>query len=314
MMTIEKIKALEGYEVFSDIGYFFANEPDPLEFVLPGLLRKSVGVLVAAGSTGKSFYAIQTCMSIAAGRDLFGLFDGAEITAGPVAYVALEDPLDVFWSRIHGIGNYLRGEHTEDEFKAISRSMENVKLHSLYGRGYRPMDADDLTASAHFRQTIAEVKEQGARLVVIDTYSRFLAGHSEQDNAVASTIVAILEQLCQEVNAAVLVIHHTNKASQFGGAQGEQGAARGASALTDNARYQMNMWTMPQDDAERYGVPDDERKRYVFAEATKANHMAPEGKKWLCRGRGGVLLGMAPLPEVTSGSGGRRMGRFEDDG
>jgi RecA-family ATPase len=304
-MAVAKIQELKEYDVLDGVGHFFKNEPLPLEFVLPGLLRKSVGVLVAAGSTGKSFFAIQSAMCVAAGRDLFRLYGGAEITQGPVAYVALEDPLDVFWTRIHGIGSHLRKEHSDDDFDKISDDMKNISLHSLYGRGFRPMDADDMTASAHFKQTIDAVKKQGARLVIIDTYSRFLAGHSEQDNAVASTIVSILEQMCHETNAAVLVIHHTNKASQFSGEQGNQGAARGASALTDNARFQLNMWTMSADEAVKYGVSDDDRKQYVFAEATKANHMPPQGKVWIQRGRGGVLTGMEAMPEVVGNGQGR---------
>ncbi len=310
-MSDGKVDALDNYEVMRGLCDFFREAPPPLEFILPGFLRKTVGVLVAAGSTGKSFYAIQACMSIAAGRDIFGLFGGAEITAGNVAYVALEDPREVFWSRIYGIGQYLRNERGEEYFSEIEAAMDRVSLHTLYGRGYRPMNPNDLTASDQFRQTIDEVKAQGARFVVIDTYSRFLAGHSEQDNAVASTIVSIVEQLCNETNASALVIHHTNKASQFGGAQGEQGAARGASALTDNARFQLNMWTMPAAEAEKYGLTDEERKSYVFAEATKANHMAPEGKRWLTRGRGGVLLGIDPLPEVGGEGQGRQRGRFD---
>lgn len=313
-MAYEKIAALPEYKVIRGVGDFMQHEPEPLDFVLPGLLRKSVGVLVAAGSTGKSFFAIQACMSVATGRDLFGLFDVDEIAQGDVAYVALEDPIEVFHKRIHGIGQHLRDETSESDFGDILKGMDRIYLHSLYGRGYRPMDSDDLTASAHFHQTIEAVKSQGARLVVVDTYSRFLAGHSESDNAIASTLVSILEQLCHDANTAVLVIHHTNKASQFSGEQGNQGAARGASALTDNARYQMNMWTMPAADAEKYGVPPDERKAYVFAEATKANHMPPTGAKLLQRQRGGVLVGIDPLPEVPQGRGGQRRAGADYDG
>jgi regulatory protein RepA len=304
-MAREKLEPLKDYSIQRGVGYFFDHQPLPLDFVLPGLMRKSVGVLVAAGSTGKSFYAVQTCLSVCAGRDLFGLYGGAEVTAGPVAYLALEDTLDVFWHRIHGIAAYLRSANGEEDFRAIRNAAENLHIHELYGRGYRPIEGDDLQPSAHLRQTVEAVIEQGARLIVVDTYSRFLAGHSEQDNAVAATIVAALEQMCQQANAAVLVLHHTNKISQLAGGQGEQGAARGASALTDNARYQMNMWTMPKEVAEAHGVPDDQRKAYVFAEATKANHLPPQGKMLLQRQRGGVLTGIHPLPDAPGNGRGR---------
>ncbi|VVS96292.1 hypothetical protein RV134_100010 [Roseovarius sp. EC-HK134] len=72
----------------------------------------------------------------------------------------------------------------------------------------------------------------------------------------------------------------------------------------------MNMWTMPREVAEAHGVPDDERKAYVFAEATKANHLPPQGKTWLQRQRGGVLTGIDPLPEVPQQNG--RQGRFQE--
>ena len=197
-MTRDTIKAMEEYDVLEGVGHFFDADPLPLDFVLPGLIRKSVGVLVAAGSTGKSFLAVEACMTIAAGKDIFGLFGGGEITAGPVAYVALEDPLDVFWHRIHGIGKYLKGSVSEDDYKRIRGGLNNIHLHSLYGRGYRPMTADDLTASAHFAQTVERVKAQGARLVVVDTYSRFLAGHSESDNAIASTCLLYTSDAADE--------------------------------------------------------------------------------------------------------------------
>jgi len=299
MAQVKKIEPLAEYNVLRGIGHFFENKPLPLDFVFPGLLAQSVGVLVAAGSTGKSFLAIELAMSVAWGCDIFKLFNEDDvIKPGPVAYIALEDPLDVFWTRIHNIADYIRNQVDENTYKDILKSMENVHLHELYGAGYRPMDTDDLTASAHMTQTIAKVKEQGARLVIIDTYSRFLAGHSESDNAVASTIVSIVEQLCKATGAAVLILHHTNKASQFSGEQGNQGAARGASALTDNARYQMNMWKMPPADAERYGVDEEERKFLIFGEVTKANHMAPQGLKWIRRMEGGVLVGVDPEPEL----------------
>lgn len=51
----------------------FVDNPAPkLDFVLPGLLSKTVGVLVATGATGKSFFALQLLMSVASGADCLG--------------------------------------------------------------------------------------------------------------------------------------------------------------------------------------------------------------------------------------------------
>lgn len=292
------------YEVITGIRYFMKTEPPSLDFVWPGFLTKSVGVLVAAGSTGKSFFAVQACMSVACGKDLFGLFGGAEIKAGPVTYVALEDDLLVFWHRIYGIANYLEHTLSRDEYANVEESMDRISIHGLYGKGYRPM-TNDLVISDHFYQTMEHVEKHKSRLVVIDTYSRFLAGHSESDNAVASTIVSLIEQLCQTTGSSALILHHTNKASQFGGVQDGAGAARGASALTDNARWQSNMWVLPKEDAEAFGISEDERKSYVYCEATKINHGVPSGRQLLQRRRGGVLVGVDPLEEPRHGTKGK---------
>lgn len=296
------------YSVQRGIRSFIDAEPPSLDFVWPGFLRRSVGVLVAPGSTGKSFFAIQSAMSVACGRDLFGIFGGAEITKGKVAYIALEDTVEVFWTRIHAIGKWLKLNLPDDEYREVCENFDNIDLHDLYGSGYRPM-TKELVASDHIEVTLGKLAEQGdVRLLIIDTYSRFLAGHSEQDNAVASTIVSIIEQMCKRTGAAALILHHTNKAANSNEGAAEQGAARGASALTDNARWQANMFVMREKEAAQFGVPEAERKFYVFVEPTKTNHSAPTGRQLMRRQIGGVLKGetLTPVPK------GRQRGEFNE--
>ena len=49
-----------------DILAAFENDPPELQFVLPGLLRGTVGAFVAPGASGKSFLALEIAASIAA--------------------------------------------------------------------------------------------------------------------------------------------------------------------------------------------------------------------------------------------------------
>jgi regulatory protein RepA len=57
-----------------DIMGAFETEPPELDFIWPGFLSGTVGALVAPGATGKSFWALEAAMAVAApGADLLGL-------------------------------------------------------------------------------------------------------------------------------------------------------------------------------------------------------------------------------------------------
>jgi hypothetical protein len=59
-----------------DLAATFSGPPPELDWVWPGFLAGTVGVLVAAGGTGKSYWALQAAMAVADGSgdsDLLGL-------------------------------------------------------------------------------------------------------------------------------------------------------------------------------------------------------------------------------------------------
>ena len=89
-----------------DILAAFTQDPPELQFVLPGLLRGTVGALVAPGASGKSFLALEIAASIAATLCNGELFDGFGInpkSRGGVLYLALEDPAVVLQRRLHAM-------------------------------------------------------------------------------------------------------------------------------------------------------------------------------------------------------------------
>jgi hypothetical protein len=94
-----------------------------------------------------------------------------------MSLIALEDDLLVFWHRIYGIASYLRETMLPEAFDAVEAAMDNIDIHALYGLGYRPMTVE-LALSPHFQPTIDHVRQQGARLVIIDTYLRRQRGRA----------------------------------------------------------------------------------------------------------------------------------------
>ena len=58
-----------------DLREGFKRRPQ-LKFLLPGLVRKQIGLLSARGSTGKSMLVLQKMVSFACGIDFYGIFTG----------------------------------------------------------------------------------------------------------------------------------------------------------------------------------------------------------------------------------------------
>jgi len=94
-------------------------------------------------------------------------------------------------------------------------------------------------------------------------------------------------------NATVLCVHHMSKSAGGKGdkfdleAWLDQGAMRGASGLTGAARWQMNVVTLPDKQAAKYGYAGD--SQVIALRVCKKNYGPPEDTFFFQRGRGGVL-------------------------
>jgi hypothetical protein len=260
-----------------DIETAFTNEPKELDFVFSGLLAGTVGAIVAAGSTGKSYLALGILADLATGRDILGL-DIQESDKSTV-YLTLEDPADILANRIHYLGGLYGGaDRLKIQQRMIVESQMGRLLHLVDQDGYYSQAIIDCMVNAF----------TGKRLVILDTLRRFHAGN-ENDSGHMSTLISCFEQIAQRTGAAVLFLHHVNKSASFNGADA-QGASRGSAALTDNIRCQINLVTMSEDDAKDIGVPLDERKKFVQYVDSKINYKEDLGAKWLARKSGGVLV------------------------
>jgi len=204
-----------------DIMASFQEEPPTLDFIWPGFLSGTVGALVAPGATGKSFWALEAAMAVAcsvAGGDVLNL---KPRHSGRVVYLAGEDPEPALVRRVHAIGQHLNQNARE----AIA---ENLTLEAIMGKRFNIMDE-------RHRARVVEVCTD-ARLIVLDTLSR-IHTMDENSNGDMAALVATLEYVAAQTRASVLYLHHVNKGSARDGQLDQQQAARGASALIDNARW-----------------------------------------------------------------------------
>ena len=261
-----------------DLKRAFENEPSPLDFIWPGFLAGTVGALVAPGATSKSFFALQAGIAISSGVDMLGL--GIERT-GRVVYMGLEDRDDILHHRAHAIGRHLTTEARE-------AAAERFDILSLYGDGLDIMATDDSKAIVEYCRD--------ARLIIVDTFSR---AHrlDENSNSDMAQALSRLEWITRETGAGLLFLHHISKGAGRAGEGGDQHAARGASALTDNARYAAALAKMSPGMAEDLvdrdvataAIGEAGRGRYVQLTIPKNNYSAPIPDRWYRRDAGGVL-------------------------
>lgn len=267
-----------------DILSAFEQEPPELQFVLPGLLRGTVGALVAPGASGKSFLALEIAASIAATPVNSAYFDGFGInpkSRGSVLYLALEDPQVVIVRRLHAMGQHISPAHR------VAMSV-NLAIKPLLGDGL------DLMRDDHLQWIIQQAA--GKQLVIVDTLSR---AHQldENSNGDMSLLLRRLEAVGAQTSAAVLFIHHISKGASRDAQGTDQFAARGASVLVENARYVSYLSRMSEKEAEKWSermdgaaMKSERAISYVKWGVSKQNYDVTPHEKWLKRSEGGVLM------------------------
>lgn len=267
---------------------YLATEPPPMKWLLVNTLPAGVvGILVAPGGTGKSWYLIQLGVSIATGMPLARTWEVGEV--GSVLMFLAEDDTTQIQRRLHHLVNALSAdqylsirEKLHGNLIIASRVAENNLLTS--GSSYsREVELTELVD----RIIVTASQIPDLKLIVIDPVSRFRGG---DENAAQDTsrFVEALEKISKATGAAVIAAHHANK-STLNSSEPSQSASRGSSALTDGVRWQMNLATFTPTDAKNFGVPVEEKGFHLTATVTKNNYSAPQPSVHLKRREGGYL-------------------------
>lgn len=287
-----------GTKGFINTKLAFEEDAADLDFVLDGIVAGTVGAVVAAGATGKSFMMLSAVIDVATGKNMIGL-NAKESTNGCV-YLTIEDPAQVLHKRLHQIGKELTQEEKEKvNSRVIFESQVGSMLHLVDQVGHPN------------RQLIEDmcVAFQGKRLVVLDTLRRFHAAN-ENDSGPMAVLIGCLEEIAARTGAAIVFLHHVNKASIQTGSGGSQAASRGSAVLTDNIRCQLNLSLIDDKTAQKYGIPDSEKHLYVQLVNAKPNYQARTSEFFLKRNKNGVLkhielTGKTSLMTVAKGRGKR---------
>lgn len=217
-----------------------------------------IGLLVAPGGTGKTTLLVALAVSVALGRKWLKTYEVTPEHVGRVLLIlAEEDQSEVkrkLYENVYGLMSPLDAREVA----------KNIDVLPLAGVPCALLEADPgapygAPRSSPFSMWLRELIDQAAsegrpyKLVVADPLSRLSGVADENDNARATRLVQELELLASR-GVTVIVAHHTNKGALNAIGGTTQGAARGASALVDGARWVASLEPVrAPDDIEGWG-------------------------------------------------------------
>jgi putative DNA primase/helicase len=273
---------------------YLLNLPDPLQYLIRKvMLRGSLGLLAGPPGSSKGQFCIQLAVQLAAGLPAFGEWEPLEPLK--VVFISAEDIQQVIHWRFF------------DACVSLPKEMLNLAASNFYGIPVHGVTAlcqagknSTIEITRNFMDLKKIIAESEAKLVILDTLSRFFA-IEENDNAAMTQACGALEELAKEHDCAILLIHHTNKTSgdlvnneAALNAALNQTALRGASALAGAVRVIINCAPLGADLAGK--IIDEEAARearpgkYLAVAISKNNYGPISQRLFFRRDRHGFLV------------------------
>lgn len=239
----------------------------PIGFLPKGI----VGMLVGQGGVGKSHLLSQLAISITTGTPFLGTFTTTyhcgQGKKGNVFLGMGENDYSDIARLLYKASRELRSK----DDGLLTEASKRIAAFSFCGQNAAFIE--DAKPTRYFRDLKKRLHDtaptDGWSLIILDPVSRLLGADAETDNAAATQFVALLEELTIDLpgNPTVLFAHHMNKASQKQNvAEQTQSGARGSSAITDGARWQVML------SKEKEGEKPEQAA--IVLKMTKSNHTA----------------------------------------
>lgn len=193
---------------------YIMNTPmKPIEYCVDGLISQGLFILAGAPKVGKSWLALDMCLSIAKGEKVLGKAS----SYGHAVYLSLEDSLIRLQNRLYE----LTDEPSDNlHFAIMAESVSNGLPEQIE---YCKKRFDNL------------------KIVVIDTLQK-VRNESESSYGSDYKELSVLKVLADKLEIAIVVVHHTRKCSDsdpfnmISGSTGISGCVDGSMVLVETKR------------------------------------------------------------------------------
>ncbi|MCO4320000.1 AAA family ATPase [Aliidiomarina quisquiliarum] len=181
---------------------FVSENPIP-DFILKGLPRRGLGMLIAPPDSGKSNLCLAMAYEVSTGINVVGVTP-PEQPPSRVLYWPVEDGIHQAFERIQAHLRHL----PEDTQQQIERNFSLYKsIGPILSASRNANQAEIIAARQSLDDLIEHAKEFD--LLIIDTIREAIGTATEVEDDVR--IKEALKELAQEANVAVLATHHPTK-------------------------------------------------------------------------------------------------------
>lgn len=225
--------------------------------------REFVSSILAAGATGKTAVRIAQLLALATGRPLTGEHVFVRCR---VMLLGLEDGINELRRRVRAAMRHYRIEPEEIRgwFYIVSLPPEGG-LFVAQGR------------DGQIKQWLdEEIVAKRLGLVCLDPLVK-LHDAEENDNGAIERVVSALARTAIRHNISVDVPHHISKGAAD---PGNADRGRGASSFKDGGRLVYTLTAMSEDEAKRYGIEAEDRRRFIRLDAGKVNIAPSAATRW----------------------------------
>jgi hypothetical protein len=252
-----------------DAGEWTPGAIPPRPWLVPGyLMRGSVSILSGQGAGGKSSLVVRWTVAMATG-DAAGEF----APKAPMVCV-----------------NYNVEDDQDEQLRRYTAALMAVKRtpRDVAGRVIRcgPHDVGTLferdnntgrvLPTLAMERLEALIVETGAQCLICDPLAE-LHNAEENDNTAMRSVVAAFRGLAKRLGIAVMVLHHDRKGNNT---PGDMDRMRGASAVSGAVRVALTLSTMSQEEADKFGIPAEHRRRHFRLDGAKSNYAPVQDAEW----------------------------------
>lgn len=227
------------------------------------LMRRAVTMFIAPGSAGKSSASLALAAHLSAGKDFAGHKCFAPCKT--VVYNGEDDLLEQS-RRLLAVCIKYGFDYAAIKKNILLLSSRDLKLDLVHKDGNRIVRNDTMV-----KQLIAKISDPDVGLLILDPLVK-VHKCSEDNNVEMDFVMDTITDIAQEANVSVLILHHSNKGNDRAeNRTGNMDISRGASAIINAARIAFTMLNATREDAEEFGLDDEERNMWVRMDDAKMN-------------------------------------------
>lgn len=214
------------------------SQENPLEYVLKGLVKGKIGMLVSRPEAGKSLLTASLACEVATSSELIGLKVGEP---KKVLYVLSEDPAQILCEKINGVKEVLSK-------KDNSLLQDNLQILVLEEPLFEsPRNANNYEYNIKNERIYVNLFSQ-YDFIIIDTLSEAIGSCDEVEDQ--QFIKNSLQRLAAQSNASMLLVHHIKKSDMLKNSTVSMASSSGLTGLMRNTKFMLTINKESENDFE----------------------------------------------------------------